>query len=185
MRSIGRGFASSSAALLALFIVTNPAAATTTFSVLLDGSQEVGAAGDPTGSASGTLTLDAVSDTISWNIDYTGLSDPLPENPIELSGWHIHGPGGSPGSNAGVLVNLGDVGAGPIPNGSLIGDDLAVSSDIIDSILADPGDFYLNLHTSDGIGGGFPGGAIRGQVPEPNSFVLMGLGLTAIALRRR
>ena len=171
----------------ALLLVGKPAASATVFNVTLDGSQEVGG-GDPTGTGFGTLTLDPVADTIAWNIDYSNLSDPFPGiYPISLSGWHVHGPDGSAGSNAGILISLGDVSSGPIPNGNLTGM-LAADGAAIDSILANPGDFYLNLHTSDAFGGsfaGFPGGAIRGQVPEPSTAALLALGLVGVGMRGR
>ena len=171
--------------LLVAFSFPTPAAAVT-FNVSLDGSQEVGG-GDPTGTGSGTITLDPVADMISWNINYQDLDDPSVIYPISLSGWHIHGPGGSPGNTAAVLVNLGNLGASGIPNGNLSAV-IAANSATIDAILANPSDFYLNLHTSDEFGGqfaGFPLGAIRGQLPEPHALFLLATGLGALALRRR
>jgi hypothetical protein len=39
---------------------------------------------------------------------------------------------------------------------------------------------YVNLHNAN-----FPGGEIRGQIPEPAAFALLGLGLLGLGVRRR
>ena len=171
--------------LLALGLIwARPAAAQpVTFNVFLDGSQEVGG-GDPTGFATGSITLNPDLNTISWDIDYFDLSDPPDIYPNFLSGWHIHGPGGPAGVGAPILVNLDNLGGLTLPSGTLTGM-LSGFSGEIDLILANPDDFYLNLHTTDSIGGGFPAGAIRGQLPEPSTALLLGLGLAGVAALKR
>ena len=157
--------------------VSTAYAAPTTFSIALDGSQEVGF-GDLGATGMGMITFDPEADTISWNVDYFNLLDDI-IYPVSITGWHIHGSNGPPGVNASILVDLDNLAGLLVPNGTLSGGPIAADSDNIDAILADPGDFYLNLHTSDNFGGffaGFPDGAIRGQVPEPSTFVLLGLG---------
>ncbi len=161
--------------------MTGPASAVSmTFSVQLDGFQEVGG-GDTTGHGSGTITFDPDADMISWMIDYADLTDDT-IHPFSLSGWHIHGPGGPAGTSAAILVNLDNLGGLGVPSGTLSGA-IAADSANIDTILADPSDFYLNLHTDDGFGGfygSFPGGAIRGQIPEPSTLLLTALGLAGL-----
>ena len=73
-----------------------------TFNVFLDGSQVVGV-GDPTGSGNGTITLDPFLNRVSWSVDYSNLSNNV-SYPVHLSGWHIHGPNGSVGSNAASIA---------------------------------------------------------------------------------
>ncbi len=173
MRSgIALGLAWLAPALAALCLASPAHAVSTTYNVFLDGSQEVGG-GDPTGTGMGTITLDPNADIISWQIDYQDLDDPFPTiYPIHLSGWHIHGPGGPAGTNASILVDLDQLdaalpsGIDSVPFGTLIGM-VGADSAAIDAILGNPSDFYLNLHTSDNFGGafgGFPAGAIRGQI---------------------
>jgi len=73
---------------------------------------------------------------------------------------HIHE--GAPGTNGPVVASLGAPGdgnaadcltegeAGKFPTGE---------AGIVQDILANPGDYYVNVHTAE-----FPGGAIRGQL---------------------
>jgi hypothetical protein len=149
-------------------------AASATFLLNMDGSQEVNNPGDLDGSAMGTISLDDVSGEISWNLTYSDIADPTL--------MHIHGPDGSAGSNAGVFIGLGVVTSGG--PGTLI--DSFVHGDLgqISSVLANPTDFYVNIHNAD-----FGPGAVRGQlgtfVPEPFSVALLGLGVAAFAIRRR
>jgi len=140
-----------------------------TFNLSLSGDQEVGSAGDPDGSATGTLTVNDTTGEISWNFTYTDITAP--------TAMHIHGPGGVPGVNAGVFVGLGvDTSGGA---GTLI-DSTTTSTANASAILADPGGFYVNIHNSD-----FQPGALRGQVPEPGSLALLALGGAALLRRRR
>lgn len=184
------------AALLGLALASAAGAVPVVFSVSLSGDQEVGT-GDPTGSGTGTVSLDPDTDIISWNISYQDLSNPVPTiYPVRLSGWHIHGPDGPAGMNAPVLVDLDQLdsaqpsGVDSIPDGTLMGM-VGADSGVIDDILADPTDYYVNLHTSDDFNGafaGFPAGAIRGQlgeVPEPGVALGVGSLLVAVALARR
>jgi hypothetical protein len=77
-------------------------------------------------------------------------------------------------------------GVDSVPNGTLTsGGALPFTGSLIDQVLADPTDFYLNLHTDGDFGGGFPLGAIRGQLPEPASMSLMAIGGLALLRRRR
>lgn len=74
----------------AFLLAASPAAALTiTYSVAMDGTQEVGG-GDPDGTASGTLTIDDATGNISWSFTYANIAAP--------TAMHIHGPGGPPPS---------------------------------------------------------------------------------------
>jgi hypothetical protein len=156
----------------ALLLATAPAhALSTTYALTMDGSQEVPGPGDPDGAATGTITLDDATGDISWLINYTGLST--------VTAMHIHGPGGSAGSAAGVFVGLAITGS----PGQLSGTTNTTPANI-DAIFANPTDFYVNIHTTE-----FTGGAARGQlgtvVPEPEAAQLIGLGTVALAVMRR
>ena len=126
------------------------------------GAGTCGLGGSGTGSA--TITLDTNTNLLSWSITWSGLSG----TPTLM---HFHGPA-LPNQNAGVQVNTGVAGP-PVVGNSVI--TAAQANDLLAGL------WYLNLHTST-----FGGGEIRGQViPEPTTAVLVGVGLIALAARRR
>ncbi len=159
----------------ALALLTAPAyALSTTYSVTMSGANEVPGPGDPDGTASGTITLDDVTGQISWSFSYANL-DPV-------SDMHIHGPGGSAGSAAGVFVGLGVATTGG--PGTLVSSTTTTPANV-SAIFGNPTDFYVNIHTNPG----FPAGAVRGQlgtvVPEPETAALFALGMVLLAWVRR
>ncbi|MBV8525997.1 MAG: CHRD domain-containing protein [Acetobacteraceae bacterium] len=95
------------------------------------------------GKGSATATLDTGPKTLTWTVDYSGLSGPV-------TAAHIHGPAAA-GTNAGVLVPLGTNLANPIKGSATLTD--AQVSDL------EAGRTYVNLHTADN-----KGGEIRGQL---------------------
>jgi hypothetical protein len=119
-------------------------AADYTCSVSLDGSQEVPSVStDGTGSAA--MTFNSSSNELTWSISFSGLSGPA-------TMAHFHGPALG-GSNAGVLVNIGEISGLDSPmNGS------AVLTAEQATALVD-GKMYINIHTAAN-----GGGEIRGQV---------------------
>ena len=152
--------------------------------VTLNGQNEVTDAGvrgqgDPDAFAAARLEEDHGM-AIIWEITYGNLSGAV------VTGLHIHGPGATPSNNRPVFIDfpLGDLAM--LPNGTLRGYVSPTSDPNLASklqqVYQNPSEFYLNLHT-DGAGG-FPNGAVRGQLPEPG---LSGLALGAVAalLRRR
>jgi hypothetical protein len=119
-----------------------PAAMARSFNATLLGTQEV-----PPTSSKGTGLVTATLDpdgTFHWNVDYGGLTGPA-------TAAHFHGPA-APGTNAGVVVNIGGQGlASPMQgaahlDGAQIGDLVA-------------GRWYVNIHTAAN-----PNGEIRGQI---------------------
>lgn len=150
---------------LALFaLVPATQAISYQFNVEMTGAAEVGP-GDPDGFGMGTLTINAVTNEIMWDIVAGNLAD--------IVGFHIHN--APVGVNGGVVFNF---------NSMLSGSGVDV---IAQAILASPTDYYLNLHTTE-----FPGGAVRGQlnadpqmVPDSSSAALGGLALGMMLLASR
>lgn len=160
-------------AALVLFIAAPSQATQITYSLSMDGSQEVPGPGDANGTASGTITLDNTTGDISWSFTYANIAAP--------SAMHIHGPGGSAGSSAGIFVGLGVATSGGA--GTLISSTTTTTANV-NAIFADPTDFYVNIHTSE-----FTGGAVRGQlgavVPEPATASMLVFALAGLGLVRR
>jgi hypothetical protein len=168
-----------------LALVQTSFAALEDFTVSLDGLQDGGGARQ--GSGSGTLTLDTVANTITFNnILWSGLS-------ADSTASHIHGPA-APGVSTGVLYPLNPtyttVGSGirsgtisgtlTLANLSPGGNPYSIASQITD---LENGLWYINVHSTV-----FGGGEIRGQilpVPEPSTLALLGLGIGAAMWRMR
>jgi hypothetical protein len=131
-------------------------AALINFVVPLSGANEVApVVGDPDGSGTANLSIDDVALTIDWNIVVANL-DPVIAD-------HIHS--GAAGVNGPVVVDFG----GALVGAGLFDPDLA-------AVLGNPTAFYVNVHTTT-----HTGGAIRGQIPEPATALLLGLGLAGLA----
>lgn len=119
--------------------------------------------------------LSGVYDTGTNNFEFSWLITPNLQGTPSAPGAHIHrAPAGS---------------NGPIVFGFASGEwDLfgsATWEDLSSENLADlvAGNLYVNFHTS-----AFPGGEVRGQillVPTPGTLGLAGVGLLAMARRRR
>ena len=153
---------------LIVAIMSSSSEAGVIYRLNMTGAQEFPGPGDPDGSAVGHIFLDDVTGDVSWKLFYSNIAAP--------TAMHIHGPGGSPGSAAGVFIGLGvATSGGP---GTLI-DSLVAAPASVAAVVSDPTDFYVNIHNAD-----FPPGAIRGQlgnvIPEPTSFVLFGVGLLGL-----
>ncbi|MDZ4754099.1 MAG: CHRD domain-containing protein [Phycisphaerae bacterium] len=132
---------------LALAVTGSAAAAISNFPLTFTGSQENPPA-DPDGTGSGTLTIDTDTNTISWNFVYANIAVP--------TAMHIHS--GQDTTNGPILVGMGvATSGGP---GTLIASTTTTPANIA-SILANPQNFYVNLHN-----GPFAGGAIRAQIPK-------------------
>ena len=167
----------------ALSLAASAQAQSRTFNATLLGANEPNAAGqlgqgDPDGIAIGSVTLDPGADMVSWDFNYNNISG------AAISGFHIHGPNATTTTNLPVFIGF-PLSETTVPAGRQSG--MLMTSNIsdlgtrIDQVLANPGGFYLNLH-SNGTGG-FPGGAVRAQLPEPGAVGL--LAVTGLALLRR
>src|SRR5262245_2940894 len=134
-------------------------AAIINYTVALSGANEVPAgAGDPDGTGTAFLTFDSVANSVSWNIVVNNIDTVILD--------HIHS--APAGVNGPVVIDFGGV-----LSGSVVDPDVA-------AVLANPAGFYVNVHTNV-----FTGGAIRGQVPEPTTALLLGAGLLGLGVARR
>jgi hypothetical protein len=97
---------------------------------------------DSAGAGQAQATYDTETKTLSWKVEYSGLSGPA-------IGAHIHGPADS-GANAGIVIPFPKTGS-PIEGSAQLTDSHA------EQLLA--GKMYVNIHTRD-----HPGGEIRGNL---------------------
>ncbi len=159
-------------AVAALFMASPAYAGIDSYVALMNGANEVPGPGDPDGIGIGTLVIDNVANTVSWSFLVNSIALPL-------TGAHIHT--GAAGVAGGVIVSF---------SSQLSGNGLADADLAMITPVSAP-NFYLNLHN-----GGFPGGAIRGQlqyvgsvaaIPEPSTYALMlaGMGVVGLLARRR
>lgn len=141
--------------LASLALVGGAMAAVTTLTATLAGVTEGDNPGDPDGAGTASITVDPATGEVCWDLTATGTT------PITQS--HIHT--GAAGVSGGVLVPL-DVDGFTGSSEGCVADQPAAA---LNSILANPAGFYVNLHTSD-----FPAGAVRGQLAaagQPNTAV--------------
>ena len=109
----------------------------------LSGGAEVPGPGDTDGAGTVGLTVNAGKSEICYDITVKGIQAP--------TAAHIHaGPAGSSGAVKVAFKKAAD--------GSWKGC-VAVDKAILDDIMKNPGNYYVNVHTSE-----FPNGAIRGQL---------------------
>lgn len=160
-------------------VASSASAVTVIYNVTLTGANEItggAASGDLNGSAIGTLTLNTDTNNISWSLTLVNIDPPTG---AKVTDFHIHT--GNFNQQGGVLIGLG------VPGGSLVGTSFAgninvAGGDITDmaTVIANPSGFYLNIHNQE-----FPGGAVRGQIPEPAPAVLALVGGIGCFIRRR
>lgn len=132
------------------------------FRVNMSGAQESPpGSGDPDGYGVAHLSIDDSTNppTIAWQIEVFNISD-------TITGDHIHQ--GAAGTNGPVKIDF---------DKKLSGSGLQDAD--LTGVLGDPTGWYVNVHTD-----AFPKGAIRGQIPEPSTIMLLALAGLA-ALRRR
>jgi hypothetical protein len=145
--------------LMCVLLASGARGALFTYNFALNGSQETPPNASPAiGSA--VVSLDTVTDLLSWNITYSGLLG-------NETAAHFHkAPLGIPG---------------PVELPLVVGSPIIGSQNITPSQASDvmAGLWYVNVHSNL-----FPGGEIRGQVtPEPISISLLAIG--GLFLRRR
>lgn len=101
--------------------------------------------GDPDGVGRATLRLRRNQGQVCYRIDVDDIRMPA-------TGAHIHR--GDLNADGPIVLAL----RSPNPAGTVLAC-AAASRTLVAQILANPGNFYFNVHTSD-----FPGGAVRGQL---------------------
>lgn len=148
-----------------LALVGGALAAETTLTATLEGgAAEVPNGGDPDGSGAATVVLDPAAGTACWNFTTVNVGPGLQS--------HIHeAPAGTAG---GVVVPFDVDGFGESSEGCVEDQDAALLQRIID----DPSEFYVNVHTE-----AFQGGAVRGQLAaagQPNTAVSEPVGTSPI-----
>jgi hypothetical protein len=95
------------------------------------------------GKGMATASLDTTSKTLTWTVDYSGLSGPA-------TAAHIHGPA-DPGANAGIVVPFTGNLASPIKGSATLTD--------VQIAQLEAGKWYVNIHTEAN-----KPGEIRGQL---------------------
>jgi len=116
-----------------------------TLNATLTGAAEVPGPGDPDAAGTAVITLNDDTNEVCWQISVTNITLPA-------IAAHIHP--GATGVAGNPLVSL----SAPDASGAASGCVEAEDSDVND-IIANPGQFYVNVHTTD-----FTGGAMRGQL---------------------
>lgn len=130
----------SSLALLLLAVATPAIAAPTTLVATLNGASEP-EGGDPKGSGSFTVEIDAEAGDVCYTLAVKGIG--------AVTAAHIHT--GAAGANGPPAVTIA------------VAEDECVAAEpaVLRPIVADPAGFYVNVHTA-----AFPKGAVRGQLQK-------------------
>src|SRR5690242_4194675 len=89
------------------------------------------------GKGTATASLDTNTKTLTWTVDYSGLSGPA-------TAAHIHGPA-DPGANAGIVVPFTGSLASPIKGSATLTDAQMTQ--------LEAGKWYVNIHTDANKGG--------------------------------
>jgi hypothetical protein len=115
----------------------------TVFQVTLEGENEVPVVGDLDGTGRATIRINPRKGEICYNLRVAGIQP--------ASAAHIHeAPAGTAGP---VVVGL------TAPTSGMSKGCVAISEAEAREIIADPSDYYVNVHNAQ-----FPGGALRGQL---------------------
>ncbi len=145
--------------LVLTFLSFGTAAFGQTFGAVLTGAQE-----DPPNASTGwgnfTGTFDFSRTTLTVTLTVSSLGSPI-------TGFHIHEK--APGSASGPVI-ISFVGLGGIFVNNKMTGSFPVPSDVAARMVANPSNFYVNVHTNQ-----FPNGAVRGsnEVP-PNGSTAFG-----------
>jgi hypothetical protein len=141
-------------------------------SAVLTGAQEVPGPGDPNATGFATFQVDDVANTLFGSISFADIDGALTAAHIHFGTADVAGP---------VVIPL-PIGAGTSP----ISVSTSASEALIDLLVLNPSQFYVNVHSVV-----FPAGAIRGQlatgrIPEPGTLMLVTIALLMVpAFKKR
>jgi len=166
---------------LALALASGANAAIMTFNINANGIKEVNTSnvsvGDPDGTGTGTLTLDSgtggTTGSATLNIVFANVDYPI-------NAFHVHQ--GARTTAGPVYLNFSAlVAPESFRNGNQFSGTVSgLDSTLVNNVLANPDNFYLNFHNTP-----FPGGFVRDQLPEPGCLGVLGLGALLLGRRRR
>ena len=149
MRHSGTSLVATLVAGLILVMSAAVVSAQTTLSTSLSGDEEAPGPGDKNGKGWVTLTVEP-----DGTICYEGKVQAIGR---QITGAHIHiGAAGVPGP---VVVDLDPFGADV--TGNKAAHCVTTTPATAAAIIANPSNYYVNVHTTD-----YPGGAIRGQLGD-------------------
>lgn len=126
------------------FSVTIPSTITPALKATLSGAGET-PSGSPTGSGTSLVTIDVARSQVCWSTSVSGILLPSTAS-------HIHR--GAAGTAGPVVIPFTAPGVFGTTSGCATADPA-----LLKDILANPSNYYVNVHTTD-----FPGGAVRGQL---------------------
>lgn len=102
--------------------------------------------GDTEGSGSASVSIDPEAEEVCYELEVSDISEPTMA--------HIHR--GAEGESGGVVVDFN------LPQHGMNGCVTVSDSGVIEEIIENPRNFYVNVHNED-----YPGGAVRGQLVIP------------------
>ena len=140
--------AGTASVLTAAALVASAPAATTKLTATMNGAQEVPSKGDRNGSGRATITF-GTSKGVCYRFTLRNV-----ERKIDAA--HIHA--GKRGKAGAIVIGL-FTSPKTVKRGKISGCTKGASADDVRDVLAQPGDFYVNLHTKT-----FPSGSVRGQL---------------------
>lgn len=117
----------------------------TRFSATLSGAGEVPSPGDPDGTGTASFNIDVTKGEFCYEVTAQKIDRPV--------GMHIHE--GEEGKSGAVVVPL----TTPTATDTTTTGCANADATLIGRIVANPGNFYVNVHTDT-----FPQGAVRGQL---------------------
>jgi hypothetical protein len=136
-----------------------------TFTATLNGASERPTPNTTPAVGTGTFTLSADGNTLTWNVTTTGANN-VTASHIHIGGTEIAGPIALP-LYAGTASNNPPI-SGSVTRAAFASP-LGISFDALISLMRS-GDTYVNVHTDNGVApantgpGDFPGGEIRGRI---------------------
>ena len=127
--------------------LANRAEAATRLTATLTGAAEAPSAGDPDGTGTASVNLDATKGEVCYEVSVQKIDRPV--------GMHVHE--GQTGKSGPIVVPL----TTPTATDTTTKGCANADRTLIGRIAATPGDFYVNVHSAT-----YPQGAVRGQLSQ-------------------